>query len=219
MRFSKNSSVHEVEDFSGVVKGLSNTKVFKTGEAIGHVDYSQKLIVRELHNPGEDKSGETLSSGKLNTKSIRSRGDDMFHFADCIDQITLESGLMKQETLKRSRNDLLNSNEGMKIHFGRNSKTIPPECHEALERVARSLSSNERIVIRGYTDSSGNYEYNVYLSKIRAELVKEFFVERGVNPENVETCGLGPMHPIQSNDTPSGREANRRVEIEIRKPL
>jgi OOP family OmpA-OmpF porin len=71
-------------------------------------------------------------------------------------------------------------------------------------------------MIVGHTDSIGDEAYNQTLSHRRAELVKQFFVDHfDVEPARLSIDGRGEAQPIASNDTVSGRQANRRVEVLI----
>lgn len=72
-----------------------------------------------------------------------------------------------------------------------------------------------RVEISGHTDSAGAYEHNVDLSQRRAESVKVYLTEAGVDPARIETRGAGPNEPIATNDTKDGRAQNRRIEVKI----
>lgn len=71
------------------------------------------------------------------------------------------------------------------------------------------------IEVAGHTDSVGPAEYNQKLSQRRAEAVRQFLIDRGVPAGQVRAEGYGENEPVASNDTPEGREDNRRVEIRI----
>ena len=71
------------------------------------------------------------------------------------------------------------------------------------------------VSIQGYTDSLGNEWYNRKLSQTRADIVRDFFVKRGIQPKKIKAIGLGAENPLDSNDTADGRRKNRRVEIYI----
>jgi len=71
------------------------------------------------------------------------------------------------------------------------------------------------ILITGYTDSVGNKNYNKQLSRFRATVVKSYLVGHGVDSQRILVSGMGPDNPIASNDTPEGRQLNRRVEIKL----
>ncbi len=73
------------------------------------------------------------------------------------------------------------------------------------------------IFITGYTDSEGNKKYNRKLSEFRANIVRSFFLGRGIKQDLVKIRGLGSENPIESNDSAWGRMMNRRVEIEVTK--
>jgi outer membrane protein OmpA-like peptidoglycan-associated protein len=71
------------------------------------------------------------------------------------------------------------------------------------------------IEIAGYTDSTGADSYNQELSERRSGSVGSFFTAQGVVPGRVVTKGFGERYPVADNDTPAGRERNRRVELRL----
>jgi outer membrane protein OmpA-like peptidoglycan-associated protein len=103
------------------------------------------------------------------------------------------------------------------IYFNHNSNDLPDQAYETLERIADFMVHNPetKIDINGYTDSSGVYNYNMSVSKFRANMVKGYLVGKGVDSLKIKASGLGPKNPIDSNDTEKGRQKNRRVEIEL----
>ena len=80
--------------------------------------------------------------------------------------------------------------------------TLRPELSEAYAGI-----------IIGHTDSTGDADYNMGLSKRRAEAVRDYLVVTGTQPEKLRTIGRGENEPIASNDTKEGQALNRRVEI------
>jgi len=71
------------------------------------------------------------------------------------------------------------------------------------------------VEIRGYTDADGSEEYNLDLSRRRAETVLHWLTERGSESSRITEIGLGETKPIASNDTVEGKAKNRRVEIAV----
>ena len=69
--------------------------------------------------------------------------------------------------------------------------------------------------IAGYTDSTGGDQFNLKLSGQRADAVRTFLVQQGLNPATVTSMGMGSADPVASNDTAVGRQQNRRVEIVV----
>ena len=103
------------------------------------------------------------------------------------------------------------------IYFKRNSNELPDKSYQTLNRIADFMlhSTSARISIKGYTDSTGDYSYNVSVSRFRANTIKTYLVGKGVDPANIKADGLGPENPIASNNTAEGQRKNRRVEIEL----
>lgn len=103
------------------------------------------------------------------------------------------------------------------VTFAVDSTTISPAMRDVLDRVAQSMIQypNSLIDVMGHTDSTGSDQYNLDLSRRRAEAVSNFLVSRGVARSRIESIGYGEQYPIADNTTDSGRAQNRRVEIRI----
>ncbi|HRI10370.1 MAG TPA: OmpA family protein [Nannocystaceae bacterium] len=104
------------------------------------------------------------------------------------------------------------------IYFDLNKDTIKPKSKPVLDRAVEVLKDfpSIRIEISGHTDSTGSREYNLDLSRRRAESVKRYLVtEGGVEESRVQTRGAGPDEPIDTNKTAAGRAKNRRIEFMI----
>jgi outer membrane protein OmpA-like peptidoglycan-associated protein len=71
------------------------------------------------------------------------------------------------------------------------------------------------VLIEGHTDSIGNEDYNLGLSQRRADSVKVWLMKQGVNSDRLVTSGKGEVSPVSGNDSASGRQLNRRVEVII----
>jgi outer membrane protein OmpA-like peptidoglycan-associated protein len=74
------------------------------------------------------------------------------------------------------------------------------------------------IELEGYTDSTGAGPYNIQLSQRRAESVRRFLVEKGVELPRIHSIGLGDIRPVADNKTKQGRDQNRRVSIRLYTP-
>jgi len=103
------------------------------------------------------------------------------------------------------------------IYFDLDKDTIKPKSRPVLDRAVAVLQefNTIRIEISGHTDSTGSVEYNRDLSRRRAESVKRYLVEHGVENARVETRGAGPDEPVDTNKTAAGRAKNRRIEFTI----
>jgi len=103
--------------------------------------------------------------------------------------------------------------------FAVDSAKLSSSAAARLQEVARVIRANPgaQVVVAGYTDSTGNSLYNQDLSSKRAAAVRGYLLRQGIgSSERIEVAGYGDASPVASNDTPSGRMSNRRVEIEMR---
>ncbi len=104
------------------------------------------------------------------------------------------------------------------ILFDFDSYALRYEARLDLDRVTDILLRypETTIIVAGHTDSIGDANYNQRLSEYRAQSVANYLVSRGVQSFRISAVGYGESMPIASNATESGRQRNRRVELEIR---
>jgi outer membrane protein OmpA-like peptidoglycan-associated protein len=72
-----------------------------------------------------------------------------------------------------------------------------------------------KVVAIGHSDSGGSAAYNRHLSLRRAEAVRRYLIERGVEPSRLDVEGRGESQPVATNDTEEERAQNRRVELKV----
>ena len=103
------------------------------------------------------------------------------------------------------------------IMFDTAQATLKPEAQLALAKLSGILMVFHKatVMIEGYTDSTGSSDYNLRLSKQRAESVESFLTQEGVAEGRLESAGYGSGNPVADNSTEDGRAANRRVELVI----
>jgi outer membrane protein OmpA-like peptidoglycan-associated protein len=103
------------------------------------------------------------------------------------------------------------------LTFDHDSNRISSAGMDMLGRAASVLQAHpaSNVRIDGYTDDSGNPEYNIALSTERANAVRDALVRDGVDPQRISVVGNGAANPIATNDTPEGRAANRRIELVV----
>ena len=77
---------------------------------------------------------------------------------------------------------------------------------------------DRNVVIEGHTDDVGSHEMNQTLSQHRADSVKFYLVQQGIRHKRLAASGMGETQPITDNQSPSGRQQNRRVEVIINNP-
>lgn len=104
-----------------------------------------------------------------------------------------------------------------KVKFATGSAQIEGESAPLLDQLASAMSTcGLRVTVEGHTDSTGSAAINEALSQARAEAVREALIERDVPAELLDAVGYGSAWPVAGNDTPEGREQNRRIEFSVR---
>ena len=103
------------------------------------------------------------------------------------------------------------------ILFDTGKATIKFQSAEVLNQIINVLKKypNSRFRIEGHTDSTGKKAKNMILSQNRADAVKVYLIQGGIDASRLESQGFGPEKPIASNKNKKGRELNRRVEINL----
>ncbi|TXH03485.1 MAG: hypothetical protein E6R07_11535 [Nevskiaceae bacterium] len=105
--------------------------------------------------------------------------------------------------------------KGVKFEF--DSDRLTPAAKEILNQVAATLQAypDIKVDLEGHTDSIGSDAYNMGLSEKRAISVKNYLTSSGVNGKRMNPVGYGKTRPIDTNETETGRENNRRVELRV----
>jgi outer membrane protein OmpA-like peptidoglycan-associated protein len=104
------------------------------------------------------------------------------------------------------------------IFFGFDSDQIQSQSLNVLDQVVEVLKEVPdfgRLRIEGHSDSTGNAEYNLRLSQRRAESVRQYLIQQGLEGSQLESIGFGAQRPVATNETEEGRAENRRVEFHL----
>ena len=104
------------------------------------------------------------------------------------------------------------------IYFALNSAEINPSSRVVIDEIGKMMQAyhNTVVDIVGNTDNSGSREYNILLSKRRADSVKSYLKQKYGFPANrIRTMGNGPDQPVAANDAEDGRALNRRTDIKV----
>lgn len=125
---------------------------------------------------------------------------------------TLEQELADMRAKKTDRGMVLTLGD---VLFDTGMATLKPGAYTTIDRLAGVLKEapDRKVMIEGHTDSVGSDDYNRQLSERRAAAVQTALLERGVSSNQITAVGKGETFPVASNDNPSGRQQNRRVEM------
>ncbi len=129
----------------------------------------------------------------------------------------MQQALNRVAETKRTPNGMVLVLSGSTFKFDFDSAELKPRNRELLSRVAGILLASKGfgLSVFGYTDDVGTREYNQKLSERRAEAVRDYLVEAGIEPLIVNAKGFGKTNPRVNAETEQARAINRRVEIAI----
>jgi outer membrane protein OmpA-like peptidoglycan-associated protein len=101
------------------------------------------------------------------------------------------------------------------VLFATGKHDLRPEAQIVLAKLSGIILSHPglNLAVEGYTDSTGSDDFNLKLSQQRADAVRGYLVSQGLADNTVTGQGFGKTNPVADNDTPAGRQKNRRVEI------
>ena len=103
----------------------------------------------------------------------------------------------------------------MNVYFGHNSDQ--PNGYEDIQYLEFLMKNNPKVSVEisGHTDNTGNVDYNKFLSQRRADAIKKYLTEHGIDASLIKAVGYGIENPIGDNNTRIGRRLNRRTEFKI----
>ena len=128
-----------------------------------------------------------------------------------------------KDSLKGSPVEVSREGESLNINlpggvtFASDSATISSSFYGSLNEIAKVLTQypESKILVNGYTDSTGGDAHNQALSERRASSVASYLSAQGVSYNRIIVTGYGKSNPIATNSTEAGKQANRRVEVKI----
>jgi outer membrane protein OmpA-like peptidoglycan-associated protein len=134
----------------------------------------------------------------------------------------LNEALGQLRTLVTEITNLQETSRGLVISlsdilFDVDEATLKPGAEASVRRIAAVLQQypQHEIAVEGHTDATGPDAYNQRLSEQRAASVREALVRGGVDAARITSAGFGESRPVAGNDTPAGRQQNRRVEVVV----
>ena len=101
------------------------------------------------------------------------------------------------------------------VRFDVGKASLRPESMGVLNKIYKLLSEHPEVnfSIEGHTDADGDFDFNQKLSEERAKTVMNQLISMGINAGRLTSKGFGESKPVNTNDTPEGKAANRRVEF------
>jgi len=198
----------------------SDSKAAIGGASIRVVDTQNKEIAITSDAAGAFKM-EGLQPG---TVTIKADADGYMLHVQTVDVRAREDSRTDVTLFKRpKKGDVEIAGNELKIkrqiHFETDSAKISLDSTGLLEEIADALIRNpclKQIEIQGHTDNTGAKEHNKVLSDQRANAVREWLLQHGIEPGRLVAQGYGQERPISPNVTPAGKERNRRVQFMIK---
>ena len=203
----------------------------KDGEEVfGKDDPSTKAVASKTSNPSDacdplptgadcdpDKDGLTnAEEGKLGTDGMNpdSDGDGINdkedHCPTVAGTVAAHGCALDEELLDQIKS------ASEHIYFNSGKSTIKAESYPDLDKLAKIFKEHPEVKasIEGHTDSQGNDQMNLNLSKARAKAVKDYLIKKGVDADHLSSEGYGETRPVATNETAAGRAKNRRVVVQ-----
>ena len=184
--------------------GLSDadeTRQFGTDPSKPDTDADSLRDGAEVHHYGTDPARADTDGDSVNDGAEVERGSDPLDAADDVPR-TEPDGLVP-----------------MTVHFEPGVFWLTEGIRGDLDGLASWLSghSEVEVLLRGHSDSSSRSDYNLWLSRQRARVIREYLVERKISQRRLTSEGVGDREPAASNATEEGRRKNRRVEITVKR--
>lgn len=103
------------------------------------------------------------------------------------------------------------------VFFVTGKASLQKESYTALNELVEAMAFKESLIVEisGHTDNVGEEYLNQRLSEARANTVRSFLIKKGIEPNRIKAVGFGETRPVASNDTPEGRQKNRRTQVSI----
>jgi outer membrane protein OmpA-like peptidoglycan-associated protein len=184
--------------------------------AIAVTTAEQKLAEAERQKLAKDKDQVLLEQQERQARNARGEAQDAQKqaLASKAQAKKLEQELAELKAKKTDRGFVLTLGD---VLFATGKADLMSGAQRTIDQLAGFLNNypNKKVSVEGHTDTVGSEDYNITLSQRRADSVRSAIMARGISADRISAKGLGELYPVASNDTPAGRQQNRRVEILI----
>lgn len=138
-------------------------------------------------------------------------------------QVTIDGTQDGLQHVQRDFEDAAMTDRGIMVTFDSdvlfplNSSYLTDKAKGEIDKLVNLLADypGASLIVDGHTDATGTAEYNQWLSEKRAESVKNYVADHGIQGSRITTNGYGQAKPVAPNNTKEGRQQNRRVEVTI----
>jgi len=217
----------DLEKVEKTVKGLQPVTVEVTVTGEDNEPLDAKISMRSKEDnmmAGKSKTGEgqysfNVTIPESNEYRLSAEADGyVFQNLD----VKIPASTKEPQTIKRSvqlRKLRVGTRSVLRnIYFDFNKASFQQESYNELNKLEEMMAKNPGMVIEisGHTDNIGSKSYNKKLSQLRANAVKNYLVNKGIDARRIKAVGYGEERPLASNDDEKeGRELNRRVEFKV----
>ena len=186
----------------------------------GWSDDDFALFLAVLHHSRRDldielSDGQAIVAGtvlsELAMERVLGGAEALLPEFEIVNRLTVREPEGPREVLQATLDNLL---DGKTVEFALDSADLTSQGHEVLGEVIGILKRHPgRVEISGHTDSTGEADHNLDLSRRRAESVQEYLYANGIDEGRLVAVGYGSNRPIASNATVDGQQKNRRTEF------
>ncbi len=210
----RGAEAQEVEHFAylakqntAIAKEIANVKLAE--QALDAASEERNKILLEARTQEAKKArllAETLSAEAQKAKTERLAAEERAR--------KLEAKITELHAVKSERGLVITLGD---VLFDTNKTELRSGAQYTIEKLAAFLTEypKRKVLIEGFTDSTGTVEYNQQLSERRAAAVRDALAAKGTDPSRLMIRGYGVEFPVASNKTAEGRQLNRRVEVII----
>lgn len=171
----------------------------------------ERLAAERAKQAAERERQAALAKKDADEAEARRKADDARREAE-------SKAVAKQAEAKKCQQTLSGIAKSGVILFERAKADIKSESRSTLDKLAQAANNcpGMRIEVEGHTDAEGTPERNKALSERRAQSVKAYLADAGVDAGRLDAIGYGETQPVAPNDTPENRAKNRRIEFAVK---
>lgn len=188
-------------------------------QLVQNAESERRRVMLDIREAQAKRAQTRAEQAQTEAEMARARAEQAEQRAQELEQnLTKLEGEMNTLKTEQTREGIVLTLQD--ILFSVNEADLASGSDRTLDKVAEFLNEydDRSLQIKGFTDATGSDTYNLGLSERRAQSVKAALVERGVDPSRITTEGYGENDPVATNDTATGRQQNRRVEILVENP-
>nr|WP_230991164.1 OmpA family protein [Bathymodiolus platifrons methanotrophic gill symbiont] len=202
-----------VQKYSSAELNKANTTLISAAASESEEDMASLAYIGNAE-VGTAVSNAAAETSRQNSIDLLQKKEELITASLSAKKDSAQNKLLEMQLSEAERDILLAFGD---IEFVVGTADLVPGASIGIDLLVTYMEKNpgKKVTLEGHTDNTGSAKLNKELSQKRADFIRDVLISKGVSVERITAIGYGQSQPIESNNSPAGRQKNRRIDIKF----